>query len=633
MVSQQQASQRIPPEPWEVGGELLDILSRGLYTDAKDALREYIQNSVDADANNVHITIDGPVVTVRDDGQGMDFETLRRARRLGASDKGMQFNVGFRGIGIYAAFGMCETLTIHTHQANASELLGLRMRFGEMSRVLERDRNAPRRSSIALTDLLFEHTEFFRTNFTENIDDQFTMVRLEGLQTEYRSQLSNLSKVHGYLLNTLPVLFPDTGYGPDVNRWMRDRLNLNPVRVVLRVSKDPEVVVAPQIAKRVHEPQISYLKDADGRVLAFMWYALSTTREQVSAGQVGASDSDISGFLLKIKGFTLGSRFNVKHLWPLVGARALYHHYTGEIHVLDDAGAIPNAARNDLETGRPRDVLYRYLQDKFALLNSDADIARQLLKIREDLSGAEDEARKLLARRDSPDESPFELYRLSRNFIDDIKRSEMALRRLMGRGRSGRARTALPPSKAQKVEISELLDCVKEPKEIANRVVRATKNRTGSKNRGRPTEPTQPALPQVALLKEALDGLVGMGDNLPPDKFEAVQIALEAALRLQVVPKAIAALDDLKAAGFTLSETVESSRRQLRSHLGWSPNAPVSLFEALAQDGYLPASPRERALIQAIDNGLRSGLGGRGEAYENLLRAVAEAVSNHPDLG
>ena len=126
---------------------------------------------------------------------------------------------------------------------------------------------------------------------------------------------------------------------------------------------------------------------------------------------------------------------------------------------------------------------------------------------------------------------------------------------------------------------------------------------------------------------------MAMGDELRPDTFNATQATLEAALRLQVVPNAIAALDDLKAAGLTLSESVESSRRQLRSHLGWAPNAPVSLFEALAQDGFLPASPRERALIQAIDNGLRRGLGGRGEAYENLLRAVAEAISNHPDLG
>ena len=628
-----QSSHRIPLEPWEVGGELLDILSRGLYTDAKDALREYVQNSVDADANNVHITIDGPVVTVRDDGQGMDFETLRRARRLGASDKGMLSNVGFRGIGIYAAFGMCETLTVHTHQANTSELLRMRMGFGEMSRVLERDRNAPTRSSIALTDLIFEHTEFQRTNFTGNLDEQFTMVRLEGLQPEYRSQLSNFSEVHGYLLNTLPVLFPDTGYGPTVNQWMQGALELNPVRVVLRVAKEPEVVVAPQVATRVHEPETSYLNDAEGRQLAFMWYALSATRGQVSTDNALVDDSGVGGFILKIKGFTLGDRSNVKHLWPLVGARALYQHYTGEIHILDEAGAIPNAARNDLEVGRPRDVLFRHLRDKFAVLNSDADVARQLLKIREDLAGAEDIARKLLARRDDPDESPFELYRLGRNFIDDIESSERELTRLERRGRSRRAKTVFPPSEAQNQEITELLGWIKEPKEIANRVVRVTDRRTSSQKRGRTAEPKQPASPQITLIKEALDGLVGMGKDLPPDTFKATLLALESALQLQVVPNAVAALDDLKSAGFTLNENVETSRRQLRSHLGWSPTAPVSLVEALAQNDFLPSTPRERALIEAIDNGLRSGIGGRGEAYENLLRAVAAAVSNHRELG
>ena len=605
MVSQQQMNQRIALEPWEVGGELLDILSRGLYTDAKDALREYVQNSVDAQANNVHITIDGPVVTVRDDGVGMDFDTLRRARRLGASDKGVRFNIGFRGIGIYAAFGMCETLTIQTHQAHATELLSLRMHFGEMSRVLERDRDASTRSSIALTDLLYEHTNFLRADFTGDLEDQFTMVRLEGLQPEYRSQLSNLSDVHEYLLNTLPVLFPETKYGSEVNQWMRDILELNPLNVVLRVGKEPEVVVAPQLAVRVHEPQGRYLEDAEGRELAFMWYALSATRDQVSGDQAVVADSDVSGFLLKMKGFTLGDRSNVKHLWPSLGARALYHHYTGEIHVLDEAGAIPNAARNDLEAGRPRDVLFRHLQDTFAVLNSDADVARQLLKIRDDLTGAEEEARKLFARMDNPDESPFELYRLSKNFVDDIDRTEAALNRLKRRGRSRRARTVFPPSESQLQEISELLGWVKEPKELANRVVKATNSRTGSRNRSRPAEPKKPPVPQVALLREALDGLAGMSDDLPPETLAATLTTLEGALRLQVVPNAIATLDDLKAAGFTLADAVESSRRQLRSYLGWAPNAPVSLAEALAQDGFLPSTPRERALIQAIDAGLR----------------------------
>ena len=37
-------------KPEDIGGELLPILSKGLYTDPLHAVREYVQNSVDADA-------------------------------------------------------------------------------------------------------------------------------------------------------------------------------------------------------------------------------------------------------------------------------------------------------------------------------------------------------------------------------------------------------------------------------------------------------------------------------------------------------------------------------------------------------------------------------------------------------
>lgn len=633
MVSHPQTPQKIALEPWEVGGELLDILSRGLYTDARDALREYVQNSVDAHASTVHVTIDGPVITVRDDGDGMDFDTLRRARRLGASDKSPQFNVGFRGIGIYAAFGMCETLTIHTHQANAAELLRLRLHFGAMGRVLEKDRDAPKRSGVALTDLLYEHTDFQRTDYTGDPTEQFTMVRLEGVRPEHRAQLSKLAEVHSYLLSTLPVAFPESGYGFSVNNWLRDIVKLHPVRIVLRVGKEPEVLVAPQLARNVREPETNYIKDADGRDLAFMWYALSTTGSQVSSDHGATNNYDISGFHLKIKGFTLGNRQTVRHLWPLVGGRALYHHYTGEIHVLDDAGVVPNAARNDLSAGRPRDVLFRYLEDNFNVLNSQADVARQLLKIQGDVATLEKQAENLRQRQDNPDESPFELYRLSRNFVLSIERSERELTRLKGRGRSGRSRMTFPPTQLQLQEIDKIFTLVREPKEIASRVVRATSTRTRSKSSDVQPASQQPPLPQVALLRQALDAFAGMHDRLPGDRFAGAHEALESALRFQLVAPAVAVLDDLKAEGYSLVESLETSRRELRSYLGWSANAPVSLAEALAEEGFLPSTTRESALIQALDDGLRSGLGGRGEAYENLLRAIAAAVSANSNLG
>ena len=41
MIQNERHARRVQLESWEVGGELLDILSRGLYSDAKDALSMY----------------------------------------------------------------------------------------------------------------------------------------------------------------------------------------------------------------------------------------------------------------------------------------------------------------------------------------------------------------------------------------------------------------------------------------------------------------------------------------------------------------------------------------------------------------------------------------------------------------
>ena len=53
MTQNERETRTVQLESWEVGGELLDILSRGLYSDAKDALREYVQNGVDAGAKHI----------------------------------------------------------------------------------------------------------------------------------------------------------------------------------------------------------------------------------------------------------------------------------------------------------------------------------------------------------------------------------------------------------------------------------------------------------------------------------------------------------------------------------------------------------------------------------------------------
>ena len=121
MVQPLDSMMKVPLEPWEIGGELLDILSRGLYSDARDVIREYAQNGIDANASHILVTVAGPQVVIRDDGVGMDWETIRKARRFGLSEKNSRDNVGFRGIGLYSAFGMCEILSITSHPAESAK--------------------------------------------------------------------------------------------------------------------------------------------------------------------------------------------------------------------------------------------------------------------------------------------------------------------------------------------------------------------------------------------------------------------------------------------------------------------------------------------------------------------------------
>ena len=98
----------------DIGGDILPILTTGLYRDVLDTLREYIQNSIDARPKRIELVIDPDTIMVSDNGQGMSAEEARNAIKLGISAKNPAANVGFRGIGVYSAFNLCNTLNIFT---------------------------------------------------------------------------------------------------------------------------------------------------------------------------------------------------------------------------------------------------------------------------------------------------------------------------------------------------------------------------------------------------------------------------------------------------------------------------------------------------------------------------------------
>ena len=91
-----------------------------------DALADLIDNSIDAGARGVEITIfrsDEEItsVTIADDGQGMDPTRLRTGMQFGGRTDHNASDLGVFGMGLKtASFSQCETLTVITRQAGVT---------------------------------------------------------------------------------------------------------------------------------------------------------------------------------------------------------------------------------------------------------------------------------------------------------------------------------------------------------------------------------------------------------------------------------------------------------------------------------------------------------------------------------
>lgn len=115
-----------------VGAFVLDTLTVGMYTDARDAVREYIQNASDGIRQGVAdglLTADAGKISIRqsaaldrliisDNGAGLpQASAASTLLSIGKSSKRLGKHAGFRGIGRLAGIAYCDTLVFETSHA------------------------------------------------------------------------------------------------------------------------------------------------------------------------------------------------------------------------------------------------------------------------------------------------------------------------------------------------------------------------------------------------------------------------------------------------------------------------------------------------------------------------------------
>ena len=86
----------------DIGSSIMEIITAGLYANNLNCLREYVQNSIDENADRIDVEFrnGGGTITLSDDGVGMGEKEIRCAFKVAFSSKNDD-SVGWRGIEIW----------------------------------------------------------------------------------------------------------------------------------------------------------------------------------------------------------------------------------------------------------------------------------------------------------------------------------------------------------------------------------------------------------------------------------------------------------------------------------------------------------------------------------------------------
>ena len=351
---------------FDIGAEIIAILTRGMYPDPKDALREYIQNGVDAKANHINVKIRQNNIIVHDNGYGMDYETLRKAARIGVSDKNPSKDVGFMGIGIYSAYHLCDKLTI-TSKKEGDTPNRLTMRFSDMKSILSNQRALRLNGEIdgdriidlqTLLETCVDITEPNKMQI-QDFPNTGTRVELSGISEYFYSEISNIDITSRYLQDVLPLKFNTASFAHaiQIEKKINDACERNSsffesVNVTLQVNSQTKELYKPYSDSDFHnnhaegEPYILEIKDNEF-FYGVAWGCLNSERRKIK-------NSDLRGFLIRKQGFAIGKRASAVKHFPR--GNTFFDRYIGEI-IITNPNLLPNASRNDIE--------YSFMRERF----------------------------------------------------------------------------------------------------------------------------------------------------------------------------------------------------------------------------------------------------------------------------
>ncbi len=347
---------------------ILEALTQGLYPNAFDVLREYIQNGYDAILKHmgiyhqqdykVKINITGNSIFIADNGIGMRLDQIKQYRFIGYSEKKLGEEAGFRGIGKIAGLSVAEKLIVTSKAQGESRQYTLSFDAQDMLEeilILKAEgKNKP------FDELISDHTKL--ESHEEDASNHYTVVELYQIRPEFAALLDP-SRVRDYVRAVAPVPFnPQFKFSDEINRWLIGRVQ-DYYYIPHFVNDEP---VYKPFTNEVSSPKFFTVETQEGNedAIAYAWACGNITESQLP-------EPGPRGLIFRLKNIAIGSGDLVRNmLWTTNGHLAYW--YFGEIHIVDSE-VIPTAERSNFEDNHGRHRLVeRSRADVISHLNRDA---------------------------------------------------------------------------------------------------------------------------------------------------------------------------------------------------------------------------------------------------------------------
>ena len=348
-----------------VGGNVLSLVTAGMYGDPLAIYREYIQNSADAvsrsnQTGRVDIEID-PVarsIRIRDNGPGLSRAEATRALVVVAdSDKTHGVDRGFRGIGRLSGLACAESVVFRTRCRSRKRITRIEW-DGAVMRTRLLDRATLEETIRSCVSVSSEDAGDYPEHFFE--------VEILGVSRHVSGRLLNSDAVKDYVSEVCPVPISDEfPLADQVSAYLHGHIPGPALDIHVNGAEEP--------LRRLRHPAIAYsdihhgaftdletfqIPDVEGhRVSAIGWLAHS--------GYLGAIPKALRlrGIRARCGDIQVGGDTVFDHLFR---EERFNRWCVGELHVIDPR-ILPNGHRTYFESG-PH---IRNLENHLAAIGND----------------------------------------------------------------------------------------------------------------------------------------------------------------------------------------------------------------------------------------------------------------------